>query len=74
MTNSKPTETHVLHSSTGQQVSFSSVLLATAQVIVVTHIGESINARALIDQGSEISLISERLVKVLRLPRNQSVI
>lgn len=36
--------------------------------------GESINARALIDQGSEISLVSEHLVQLLRLLRSHSSI
>lgn len=35
---------------------------------------EIIQTRALIDQGSEISLIFERLVQLLRLPRIQSSI
>lgn len=47
------------------------VLLATAQVIVIAQNGNT-KVRALINQGSEISLISERLVQRLKLPRKQS--
>ncbi|XP_024889769.1 uncharacterized protein LOC112466111 [Temnothorax curvispinosus] len=54
--------------------STSSVLLATAQIVIESHNGERIKARALIDQGSEISLITERLVQRLRLPRKHSII
>ncbi|XP_011859350.1 PREDICTED: uncharacterized protein LOC105556848 [Vollenhovia emeryi] len=51
-----------------------SVLLATAQVTIVNSSGETARARALVDQGSEITLISERLVQLLRLPRVKSSI
>ncbi|XP_072761231.1 uncharacterized protein [Anoplolepis gracilipes] len=51
-----------------------SVLLATAQLLVVGPNGEIEKARALIDQGSEISLISEYLVQLLHLPRSHSSI
>lgn len=74
LTSSKPAETHILHSSTKTQVVASPVLLATDQVTIVSHLGEKANARALIDQGSEISLISERLVQLLRFPRRKSFI
>lgn len=49
------------------------VLLATAQVLVIMP-NETMSARALIDQGLEISLISERLVQRLRLPRTTSTV
>lgn len=39
---------------------------------VVSHVGDIVKAR--VDQGSEISLISERLVQLLRLPRSQSTL
>ncbi|XP_071576701.1 uncharacterized protein [Temnothorax nylanderi] len=52
----------------------SSVLLATAQILIEGCNGERGKARALIDQGSEISLITERLVQRLRLPRKHSPI
>ncbi|XP_044740084.1 uncharacterized protein LOC123301412 [Chrysoperla carnea] len=47
----------------------STVLLATAQVKVTSPDGNITTARALIDQGSEISFISERLVQQLHLQR-----
>ncbi|XP_011686436.1 PREDICTED: uncharacterized protein LOC105449132 [Wasmannia auropunctata] len=47
-------------------------LLATARVSIADHHGESHAARALIDQGSEVSLISEALVQRLRLTRSRS--
>ena len=45
------------------------VLLATAQVKVINSRGETIQMRALLDQGSEISLISEKLVQRLSICR-----
>lgn len=50
------------------------VLLATAQVKLLGPNGNSIVARALIDQGSEISFISEYLVQTLHLKRTSSSI
>jgi len=70
----KSTETHVLHSSIEQRPSCSYALLATAQILVIVHNGEITKARALIDQGSEISLVSERLVQLLHLTRSHSSI
>ncbi|XP_071582286.1 uncharacterized protein, partial [Temnothorax nylanderi] len=54
--------------------STSSVLLATALIEIEGYNGERGKARALIDQGSEISLITERLVQRLHLPRKHSSI
>lgn len=71
-TSSKPTETHVLHSTSAKAIS-SFVILATAQVTVISKNEELSHARALIDQGSEISLISERLVQRLMLPRKKNL-
>lgn len=45
------------------------VLLATAQVHVTSSDGETHVLRALIDQGSEASLISSRVVELLRLKK-----
>ncbi|XP_036142104.1 uncharacterized protein LOC118645339 [Monomorium pharaonis] len=45
------------------------VLLATARVRVTDMYGDQHTARALIDPGSELSLISETLSQRLRLPR-----
>jgi len=58
----------VHHTTTGY------VLLATAQVTVIATNGNCAQARALIDQGSEISLISERLVQQLKMSRKHSSI
>ncbi|KMQ89434.1 gag-pol polyprotein precursor [Lasius niger] len=48
------------------------VLLATARVLVADRFGELHTIRALIDQGSEVSLVSEALVQQLRLRRSNS--
>ncbi|XP_011859870.1 PREDICTED: uncharacterized protein LOC105557283 [Vollenhovia emeryi] len=58
----------VLHSTTALKVT-SCILLATAQVLIQSQKGYIVKARALIDQGSEISLITERLVQRLHLTR-----
>ncbi|KMQ86784.1 gag-pol protein, partial [Lasius niger] len=50
------------------------VLLATARVRVADKFGGLHVARALIDQGSEASMISEALTQRLRLPRNSAAI
>lgn len=72
--NAKTSESHVLHSSADRRAVPSSVLLATAQVTVISPTGEAVTARALLDQGSEISLIFERLVQSLRLLRKKSIL
>lgn len=46
------------------------VLLATARVRVYSIHDRVVHARALLDQGSAATLISERLAQLLRLPRN----
>ena len=48
------------------------MLLATARVKVLQHDGGSRLVRALIDHGSEVSLITEALAQQLRLPRRPS--
>lgn len=45
------------------------VLLATARVRLKDRFGTWFAARALVDQGSESSIISERLAQKLKLPR-----
>lgn len=50
------------------------MLLATANVVIVTPKEEFTQIRALIDQDSEVSLISERVVQRLCLPRSPSSI
>ncbi|XP_071581282.1 uncharacterized protein [Temnothorax nylanderi] len=58
---------HVIH---GAPVKPVAVLLATARVRVADRFGAWHSARALVDQGSEISIISERLAQLLKLPRS----
>lgn len=70
-TESSYKETNVLHSTIEKPIK-SCILLATAQILVISDKGEVTTAKALIDQGSEISLISERLVQSLYLTRNYS--
>ncbi|XP_011859524.1 PREDICTED: uncharacterized protein LOC105557010 [Vollenhovia emeryi] len=48
------------------------ILLATARVNVADRHGTPHTVRALIDQGSEVSLIAESLVQRLHLPRSRS--
>jgi len=48
------------------------VLLATACMTLVAAHGETIKIRALLDQGSEVSLVRESLVQLLRLPRRRA--
>ena len=52
----------------------SQVLLATAVISIVSPMGQTIQARALLDQGSELSFVTESLVQTLRLPRHHSAI
>ncbi|KMQ83105.1 hypothetical protein RF55_20912 [Lasius niger] len=49
-------------------------LLAIARVIVTDRHGDPHTIRALIDQGSEVSIISEALVQRLRLRRSHSTV
>ncbi|XP_025266081.1 uncharacterized protein LOC112638468 [Camponotus floridanus] len=48
------------------------ILLATARVTIKDHLGRPHDVRALIDQGSEVSLVTEALAQRLRLPRDRS--
>ncbi|XP_071057593.1 uncharacterized protein [Onthophagus taurus] len=50
------------------------VILATALVLTVSSRGETILVRALIDQGSEVSFISESLVQQLQISRHSASI
>lgn len=68
------TDAQVLHASSEQESHSSCILLATALVNIISPKGKTSNARILIDQGSEITLISERLVQHLHLPRKQSTV
>lgn len=49
--------------------SHSQVLLATAQVTVSVEFGRSVTVRALLDQGSEMTFISENLAQLLCVKR-----
>ncbi|XP_011877666.1 PREDICTED: uncharacterized protein LOC105567409, partial [Vollenhovia emeryi] len=70
----KPIQSNVLHSALGAQFSPSEVLLATARVNLLNDRGEKRKVRVLIDQGSEISLIRERVVQLMRIPRKMTAI
>ncbi|XP_025262985.1 uncharacterized protein LOC112637430 [Camponotus floridanus] len=48
------------------------ILLATARVHITDRAGDLHPVRAMLDQGSEVSIISEALVQRLRLPRSSS--
>lgn len=48
------------------------ILLAIAHVTINDYLGRPQAVRALIDQGSEVSLVSEALAQRLRLPRARS--
>jgi len=63
-----------LHSSINKKSTVPSILLATAQITIIAPNSNTTQIRALIDQGSEISLISERLAQRLRLIRTRSSI
>lgn len=54
----------------GQQT----IVLATAQVRATSNTGTTTNLRVLIDQGSQISLITERAAQMLQLKRDRSCI
>lgn len=69
------TSAQTLHAATTSGYTSSCILLATAQVVINNcKSGRSLKVRALIDQGSEVTLLSERVVQTLRLPRTTSTI
>lgn len=70
----KATPAQVLQSFTTLNDATSHILLATAQVVIFNQKGSTLQIRALIDQGSEVTLISERVVQMLNLPRSHSLI
>ncbi|XP_071052914.1 uncharacterized protein [Onthophagus taurus] len=49
-----------------------SVLLATAMISIITDLGERFMARALIDQGSEVSFVAEAMVQLLNISRSNA--
>lgn len=63
-----------MHSVTFPETPLLRVLLATAQVRVMSPNANVTTVRALIDQGSEISLISERTVQRLKIARKNSTV
>ncbi|XP_070515375.1 uncharacterized protein [Cardiocondyla obscurior] len=63
--NASVTSLHLRNYVTGRV----SVLLVTARVIITDKYNKKIIVRALIDPGSEVSIISEALVEKLHLPR-----
>jgi len=74
-TSTQPGPSKVLHASIHPvQASTTCILLATAQVLITNEAGRIMKIRALLDQGSEVTLISEKAVQTLKLPRSQSSI
>lgn len=65
---SKQTEVNSLFASSNARLR-SHVLLATARVQVSASSGRTVSVRALLDQGSEITFITERLAQDLKLKR-----
>ena len=64
-----------LHASTSpMEISTSCSILATAVVDAVSQHGLAVQARALLDQGSELSFVCEALVQNLHLPRRKTAI
>ena len=47
------------------------VLLATARVIIEASNGRRVHARAMLDQGSQATFISDSVVQLLRIPRKK---
>lgn len=68
------TTNHALPESKISNPKQQNVLLATAQVNVIGPHQTVVTAKALIDQGSEISFISEHLVQTLHLNRTSSLV
>ncbi|XP_070526948.1 uncharacterized protein [Cardiocondyla obscurior] len=64
----QPREASVLHLRNDLSLHVT-ILLATARIYVKNRYGQEILVRALIDPGSEVSIISESLAQKLRLPR-----
>lgn len=69
----KATEVSTL-SAVRQDEDRKAILLATARVMVADRHGDQHHVRALIDQGSEVSLISEALAQRLRLQRSRTAV
>nr|XP_012232071.1 PREDICTED: uncharacterized protein LOC105677796 [Linepithema humile] len=69
----KPAKVTAL-SATREKNDGKAILLATARVLVADRHGDTHEVRVLIDQGSEVSIISEALAQRLRLLRSRSKI
>ncbi|XP_071578124.1 uncharacterized protein [Temnothorax nylanderi] len=69
----KPAEVSAL-SAVRQADDSKAILLATARVMVADRYGEPHAVRVLVDQGSEVSIISESLAQQLRLKRFYSAV
>lgn len=70
----EPPDAHVLFSHSNLPCNRHQVLLATAKLHVSSSRGNVTKTRALIDPGSETSLISESLARRLKLDRFQSIV
>ncbi|XP_012543645.1 uncharacterized protein LOC105841073 [Monomorium pharaonis] len=64
----------VLHAAVNHSTLVTNILLATARVEITARNGRTSQTRVLIDQRSEVSLITERLAQRLRLTRTRSQI
>ncbi|KMQ90572.1 bel12-ag transposon polyprotein [Lasius niger] len=67
-----PSSTSAVHVAKRPLAGSGAVLLATARVLVTDRVGAHHVVRALVDPGSETSLIAESLAQRLRLPRTPS--
>ncbi|XP_067209400.1 uncharacterized protein [Linepithema humile] len=68
----RTTEARVLHSNICHGSLQAQTLLATAQIRIISLDGHTTKARVLLDQGSEVSLVTERLVQRLKISRQRS--
>jgi len=66
-THEKETETRTVHSATTLPIQACRTLFITVQVIVTSSNDHTVKVRALIDQRSEVSLITERIVQQLNI-------
>ncbi|XP_063984105.1 uncharacterized protein LOC135166075 [Diachasmimorpha longicaudata] len=62
----------ITHQSSSNSASQRVVLLATAKVLASTSSGSHHTIRLLIDQGSEVTFITDQMVQLLRLRRSSS--
>ena len=61
-----------INSSTVQSHQVPDALMTTAQVLLVGPRGQEVKARALIDSGAGLSLVSKRVAQILELPLESS--